>query len=51
MVTYGALVDTAKVKLFGLKDKLEEHYNNIGDESLVERALKEPVQMSLADYK
>ncbi len=51
VVTYGALVDTAKIKLFGLKDKLEEHYNSIGDESLVERALKEPVQMSLADYK
>lgn len=51
MVTYGALVDTARIKLFGLKDKLEEHYNNIGDESLVERALKEPAQMSLADYK
>ncbi len=47
VVTYGTLVDTAKIKLFGLKDKLEEHYNNIGDESLVEKALKEPVQMSL----
>lgn len=51
VVTYGTLVDTAKIKLFGLKDKLEEHYNSIGDESLVERALKEPMQMSLADYK
>lgn len=51
VVTYGILVDSAKIKLFGLKDKLEEHYNNIGDESLVERALKEPNQMSLADYK
>lgn len=51
IVTYGTLVDTAKIKLFGLKDRLEKHYNSIGDESLVERALKEPVQMSFADYK
>lgn len=51
IVTYGTLVDTAKIKLFGLKDRLEKHYNSIGDECLVERALKEPVQMSLADYK
>lgn len=51
VVTYGILVDTAKTKLFGLKEKLEEHYNNIGDESLVEKALKEPMQMSLVDYK
>lgn len=46
VVTYGHLVQTAKTKLFGLKEKLEEHYDSIDDKSLVEMALKEPRQMS-----
>jgi hypothetical protein len=47
IVTYGQLVETAKIKLFGLKEKLEEHYKAFDDYSLVERALQEPQQMKL----
>ena len=47
-MTYGHLVQTARAKLFGLKDKLEKHYNSIGDESLVEKALKQS-EMDLFD--
>ncbi|SDA73135.1 Histidine kinase-, DNA gyrase B-, and HSP90-like ATPase [Butyrivibrio sp. INlla18] len=50
VVTYGQLVQTAKIKLFGLKDKLEEHYNNYDDKSLVEKALQKPRQMKISDY-
>lgn len=50
VVTYGHLVQTAKIKLFGLKEKLEDHYESIGEKSLVERALKEPRQMNISDY-
>lgn len=49
-VTYGQLVQTAKAKLFGLKEKLEDHYNSIDDKSLVERALAEPRQMEVSEY-
>lgn len=49
IVTYGQLVQTARVKLFGLRDKLEEHYNSIDDKSLVEKALAEPRQQSIFD--
>jgi len=47
VVTYGHLVETASAKLFGLRQTLEEHYNNFEDETLVEKALKEPSQMKL----
>lgn len=47
VVTYGHLVQTANKKLFGLRERLEEHYNSIGDESLVEIALKKPEQLKL----
>lgn len=47
VLTYGHLVETANVKLFGLKKTLEEHYNSFNDESLVEKALKEPVQLKM----
>ena len=50
VISYGTLVDTARIKLFGLKEKLEDHYNSMGDQSLVEKALKEPSQMSISDY-
>lgn len=50
VVTYGHLVQTASTKLFGLRNKLEEHYNDIGDASLVEKVLSEPRQMRLEDY-
>ena len=47
VVTYGQLVETASIKLFGLRKTLEEHYQNFEDESLVEKALKEPSQMKM----
>ncbi len=47
MVTYGQLVETASIKLFRLREKLGKHYQNLGDESLVEKALKEPSQEKL----
>lgn len=47
VLTYGHLVETANVKLFGLKKTLEEHYNSFNDESLVEKALKEPAQLKM----
>lgn len=50
VISYGMLVDTARIKLFGLKEKLEEHYNNMGEQSLVEKALMEPSQMRIEDY-
>ena len=45
VVTYGHLVQTAKIRLFNLKDKLKEHYNNIGEKSIVEKALSESKQL------
>jgi hypothetical protein len=47
VVTYGQLVDTATSKLFGLRKTLEEHYQSFDDESIVEKALKEPSQMKI----
>ena len=47
VVTYGHLVDTASVKIFGLRQTLEEHYKNLDDECLVEKALKEPAQIKM----
>lgn len=46
VVSYGQLVETASIKLFGLKEKLEEHYKTFDDYSLVEKALSEPSQMA-----
>lgn len=47
VVTYGHLVQTAKIRLFNLKDKLKEHYDNIGEKSIVEKALSESKQLML----
>lgn len=47
VVTYGQLVETANMKLFGLRQTLEEHYKTLDEESLVEKALKQPVQMKI----
>ena len=44
-VTYGQLVDTAGGKLFKLRERLKEHYDALGQESIVERALKETKQL------
>ena len=46
-VTYGQLVDTASVKLFRLRDRLKEHYDALGQESIVEKALKECSQTKM----
>lgn len=47
VVTYGHLVETATSKLFRLRQRLEEHYNALGKESIVEQALKEPKQLKM----
>lgn len=47
VVTYGQLVETASMKLFGLKQTLEEHYKSFDEESIVEKALKQPYQMKI----
>ena len=39
-VTYGHLVETASAKLFRLRERLQEHYNTLGERSIVERALE-----------
>lgn len=46
-ITYGQLVDTASSKLFRLRQRLEEHYNTLGQESIVEQALKEAAQTKM----
>ncbi|MBD5103466.1 MAG: hypothetical protein HDT47_01205, partial [Ruminococcaceae bacterium] len=46
-VTYGQLVDTASGKLFRLRDRLKEHYDSLGQESIVEQALKEATQLKM----
>lgn len=46
-VTYGQLVDTASGKLFRLRDRLKEHYDSLGQESIVEQALKETKQLKM----
>ena len=46
-VTYGQLVDTACGKLFRLRDRLKEHYDSLGQESIVEQALKESKQLKI----
>ena len=46
-VTYGHLVDTATSKLFRLRQRLQDHYNALGQESIVEQALKESKQLKM----
>lgn len=46
-VTYGQLVDTANNKLFRLRETLQEHYDSMGQESIVEKALKESTQLKI----
>lgn len=47
VVTYGHLVETASKKLFRLREELKAHYDEIGEKSLVEKALEEPKQLSM----
>lgn len=46
VLTYSQLVETAKIKLFRLKEQLSEHYDSIDDKSLVEKALNTQKQLS-----
>ena len=46
-ITYGQLVDTASTKLFRLKERLQDHYNAMGQKSIVEQALMESKQLRL----
>lgn len=46
-VTYGQLVDTATGKLFRLRQRLQDHYDAMRKESIVEQALKESVQLKI----
>ena len=49
VVSFGQLVETANSSLFRLKDRLQDRYDTIGDETIVEMALKKPKQMKIAD--
>ncbi len=46
-VTYGHLVETATGKLFRLRQRLKEHYDALGQESIVEQALKVDTQIKM----
>ncbi len=46
-ITYGQLVDTTSSKLFRLRERLKEHYDTLGQESIVEQALKETKQLKI----
>ena len=46
-VTYGQLVDTASGKLFRLRERLKEHYDSLGQESIVEQALRDSKQLKM----
>lgn len=47
VITYGHLVDTAQERLFRLRDKLREHYDSLGKESIVEKALRADKQIKM----
>ena len=51
VLTYSQLVETAKIKLFRLKEQLSEHYDSIDDKSLVEKALNTQKQLSFNNIK
>lgn len=46
-VTYGQLVETASGKLFRLRNQLKSHYDAIGRESIVEKALRDEKQLKM----
>lgn len=41
VVTYGQLIQTANIKLFELRKQLQDHYDSLGNESIVEEALRQ----------
>lgn len=48
--TYDQLVRTAEKRLFNLKTKLEEHYNQFNGEDYVNMILNEPEQLKMNEY-
>lgn len=48
--TYDQLVSTAEKRLFNLKTKLEEHYNQFNSEDYVNAILNEPTQLKLTCF-
>ena len=49
--TYDQLVRTAEKRLFNLKTKLEEHYNQFNSEDYVNAILNEPEQLTINSIK
>ena len=47
VVTYGHLVETANKKLFRLREQLMKHYEDLGQDSIVEYALKHCGQVKI----
>ncbi len=45
--TYSQLVRTAEKRLFSLKEKLEEHYNQFNSDDYIQEILNEPEQQKL----
>lgn len=50
VVTYSLLVDTARGRLFRLREQLSEHYDSMDQESIVEKALKKPEQVKAPGF-
>lgn len=49
--TYGQLVQTSKIRLFGLKDKLAERYSEMDEGDLLSKVLKnDERQITMQDY-
>ena len=46
-VTFGQLIQTSKDRLFRLRESLKEHYESIGTETIVDKALKQPHQIKI----
>ena len=47
VVTYAQLIETAQIRLFRLREKLKNHYEEIGTASIVEEALRASFQMKI----
>jgi len=45
--SFATLIETASKKLFGLQEKLKTHYDSMGEETLVEKALARGVQVKM----
>ena len=47
-VTFGHLIETSKSRLFKLKDSLQEHYDSLSTETIIDKALRKPQQTSMS---